>query len=219
MLSSGPGAGIRRSAAPLHMRSVPPALSLGRVVEHLADVCGVLVRLCAGGWHPHQAGVHHRHLRGPPAAQPLAGGPAGGFRGFCRHCSPDRSPVFACFCHAAVCITAPPDPDGISAFAIVWEHRKLGLARRLPAESANSTRSCLLLSAPTQENANRLKAFKTNLVVFPRRSKKPKAGDASAEELQTVGFCITGVLYMYSTTCHADAAELLELNACTVFRV
>lgn len=38
----------------------------------------------------------------------------------------------------------------------------------------------------TQENANRLKAYKSKLVVFPRRSKKPKQGDASAEELSTV---------------------------------
>ena len=36
-----------------------------------------------------------------------------------------------------------------------------------------------------QENVNRLKAFKANLVVFPRRATKPKAGDASAEELKT----------------------------------
>lgn len=41
-------------------------------------------------------------------------------------------------------------------------------------------------SLKTQENANRLKAYKTNLVVFPRRSKKPKAGDSPAEQLQTV---------------------------------
>lgn len=37
-----------------------------------------------------------------------------------------------------------------------------------------------------QENANRLKAYKSKLVVFPRRSKKPKQGDSTAEELQTV---------------------------------
>ena len=37
-----------------------------------------------------------------------------------------------------------------------------------------------------QENANRLKAYKSKLVVFPRRSKKPKHGDSSAEELSTV---------------------------------
>lgn len=36
-----------------------------------------------------------------------------------------------------------------------------------------------------QMNVNRLKAFKANLVVFPRRANKPKAGDASAEELKT----------------------------------
>ena len=36
-----------------------------------------------------------------------------------------------------------------------------------------------------QENANRLKAYKANLVVFPRRAGKPKAGDAAPAELQT----------------------------------
>lgn len=36
-----------------------------------------------------------------------------------------------------------------------------------------------------QDNVNRLKAYKANLVVFPRRANKPKAGDASAEELKT----------------------------------
>ena len=34
-----------------------------------------------------------------------------------------------------------------------------------------------------QENAARLKVFRAKLVLFPRRSKKPKSGDASAEEL------------------------------------
>ena len=37
-----------------------------------------------------------------------------------------------------------------------------------------------------QENVNRLKAYKSNLVVFPRRANKPKAGDASADELKAV---------------------------------
>lgn len=37
-----------------------------------------------------------------------------------------------------------------------------------------------------QENANRLKAYKANLVLFPRRANKPKAGDSSAEELKAV---------------------------------
>jgi large subunit ribosomal protein L13e len=38
-----------------------------------------------------------------------------------------------------------------------------------------------------QENVNRLKAYKSNLVVFPRarNAKKPKAMDASAEECKT----------------------------------
>eukprot|EP00899_Mesostigma_viride_P003363 jgi/Mesvir1/13027/Mv26289-RA.1 len=36
-----------------------------------------------------------------------------------------------------------------------------------------------------QENAQRLKAYKAKLVIFPRRSKKPKAGDSSAAELAT----------------------------------
>ncbi|GJP47468.1 hypothetical protein CLOM_g6653 [Closterium sp. NIES-68] len=34
-----------------------------------------------------------------------------------------------------------------------------------------------------QANVARLKAYKAKLVVFPRRTKKPKAGDASPEEL------------------------------------
>ncbi len=39
----------------------------------------------------------------------------------------------------------------------------------------------------TQENTARLKAYKANLVLFPRRSRKPKAGDAPAEELGVAG--------------------------------
>jgi hypothetical protein len=38
-----------------------------------------------------------------------------------------------------------------------------------------------------QENAARLKAYKAKLVLFPRRSKKPKAGDAGGEELALAG--------------------------------
>lgn len=37
-----------------------------------------------------------------------------------------------------------------------------------------------------QDNANRLKAYKAKLVVFPRRAGKTKAGDASPEELKAV---------------------------------
>ncbi|KAF8058400.1 RPL13 [Scenedesmus sp. PABB004] len=36
-----------------------------------------------------------------------------------------------------------------------------------------------------QENVARLKAYKSNLVVFPRNAKKPKAMDASADECKT----------------------------------
>lgn len=37
-----------------------------------------------------------------------------------------------------------------------------------------------------QANAARLKAYRSSLVLFPRRSKKPKKGDATAEELSAV---------------------------------
>jgi len=36
-----------------------------------------------------------------------------------------------------------------------------------------------------QANVARLKAYRSSLVLFPRNAKKPKAGDASAEEQQT----------------------------------
>ena len=39
---------------------------------------------------------------------------------------------------------------------------------------------------PLQANAARLKAYRSSLVIFPRRSKKPKKGDSSAEELSAV---------------------------------
>eukprot|EP00877_Chromochloris_zofingiensis_P010088 jgi/Chrzof1/5332/Cz15g22130.t1 len=37
-----------------------------------------------------------------------------------------------------------------------------------------------------QENVNRLKAYRSNLVIFPRNAKKPKAFEASAEDVSTV---------------------------------
>lgn len=46
-------------------------------------------------------------------------------------------------------------------------------------------RCCQTACGLAQENANRLEAYKSKLVVFPRRSKKPKQGDSSAEELST----------------------------------
>jgi Ribosomal protein L13e len=63
-----------------------------------------------------------------------------------------------------------------------------------------------------QENANRLKAYKTNLVVFPRRSKKPKAGDSPAEQLQTVRTLIstlTGRLRWERSRCLWRSEHLL----------
>uniref|UniRef100_A0A061RM48 60S ribosomal protein L13 n=2 Tax=Tetraselmis sp. GSL018 TaxID=582737 RepID=A0A061RM48_9CHLO len=50
-----------------------------------------------------------------------------------------------------------------------------------------------------QENVNRLKAYKSNLVIFPRRQNKPKAGDASAEELKTASQ-LTGKLMPIKAT-------------------
>ena len=41
---------------------------------------------------------------------------------------------------------------------------------------------CLNVCLAAQENAGRLKGYKANLVLFPRNSKKPKAGEATAEE-------------------------------------
>ena len=49
---------------------------------------------------------------------------------------------------------------------------------QVPATQLTVLHECL------QENANRLKAYKSKLVVFPRNKKKVKQGDASADELQ-----------------------------------
>ncbi|KAL4418682.1 hypothetical protein ABPG77_008691 [Micractinium sp. CCAP 211/92] len=61
-----------------------------------------------------------------------------------------------------------------------------------------------------QENANRLKAYKANLVVFPRRAGKPKAGDAAAEELATAAQ-LKGKLMPVSTP--APALEKVAITA------
>ena len=44
----------------------------------------------------------------------------------------------------------------------------------------------LIVHVLVQENAARLKAYKAKLVLFPKRSNKPKSGDSSAEELKAV---------------------------------
>jgi len=61
-----------------------------------------------------------------------------------------------------------------------------------------------------QTNAARLKAYKASLVVFPRRSKKPKAGDATAEELQKADQCTT---VLAPITKVAAAPEFVALTA------
>jgi large subunit ribosomal protein L13e len=61
-----------------------------------------------------------------------------------------------------------------------------------------------------QTNAARLKAYKASLVVFPRRSKKPKAGDATAEELQKADQCTTTLAPI---TKPAVAPEFVALTA------
>ncbi|GAB4814719.1 hypothetical protein N2152v2_001765 [Parachlorella kessleri] len=61
-----------------------------------------------------------------------------------------------------------------------------------------------------QENVNRLKAYKANLVVFPRRAGKPKAGDASAEELKAVAQLSGPVL---PVTRAAPALEKVAITA------
>lgn len=43
-----------------------------------------------------------------------------------------------------------------------------------------------ILLALLQENAARLKAYKAKLVIFPKRSNKPKSGDSSAEDTNSV---------------------------------
>lgn len=62
-----------------------------------------------------------------------------------------------------------------------------------------------------QENVNRLKAYKASLVVFPRRSNKPKAGDASKEELAAVSQA-TGRLLPITHTAHAAELETAKIT-------
>jgi large subunit ribosomal protein L13e len=61
-----------------------------------------------------------------------------------------------------------------------------------------------------QENAARLKAYKANLVVFPRRAGKPKAGDAPAEAL-AAATQHKGALLPYTKA--APAVETVKVTA------
>jgi large subunit ribosomal protein L13e len=63
-----------------------------------------------------------------------------------------------------------------------------------------------------QLNAARLKAYKANLVVFPRRAKKPKAGDASAADLQKADQLKAPVIMPYAKPA-AAAAQFVSLSA------
>ncbi|CAI5502284.1 unnamed protein product [Closterium sp. Naga37s-1] len=73
-----------------------------------------------------------------------------------------------------------------------------------------------------QANAARLKAYKAKLVVFPRRSKKPKAGDASAEELaaavQHVGAVLPIVRPAKDVPLEAVTEELRSVKAYETLR-
>eukprot|EP00245_Coleochaete_scutata_P006292 TRINITY_DN2060_c0_g1_i1.p1 TRINITY_DN2060_c0_g1~~TRINITY_DN2060_c0_g1_i1.p1 ORF type:complete len:208 (-),score=58.12 TRINITY_DN2060_c0_g1_i1:439-1062(-) len=74
-----------------------------------------------------------------------------------------------------------------------------------------------------QENVQRLKAYKAKLVVFPRRGKKVKAGDSSAEELasatQLTGpvLPITKPVYVPEVTAITD--EMKEAKAYSKLRL
>ena len=91
---------------------------------------------------------------------------------------------------AASCPAGTPPGSHVAALpsGVRWRAAGLPLHRacqlRRPSLRRLSRHSPAL-PPPLQENANRLKAYKANLVVFPRRAGKPKAGDASAAELGT----------------------------------
>ena len=99
---------------------------------------------------------------------------------------------------AHVCASQPLSPFVVNQRQVnqhpaVSVSKLLCLMNSLRSESIATERTLLLLTkcgvpficGHAQENANRLKAYKSKLVVFPRRSKKPKQGDSSAEELST----------------------------------
>eukprot|EP00887_Chlorella_sp_A99_P006840 scaffold2.g6840.t1 len=74
-----------------------------------------------------------------------------------------------------------------------------------------------------QENVNRLKAYKANLVLFPRRAGKPKAGDAAPEELATAaqlkGALLPGKAEKAALEKVAITAELKAAQAYATLRV
>lgn len=63
-----------------------------------------------------------------------------------------------------------------------------------------------------QENVNRLKAYKASLVVFPRRSKKPKAGDTASKEEREGVPQVTGRLQPLVRAARAVELETAEIT-------
>ena len=60
-----------------------------------------------------------------------------------------------------------------------------------------------------QENATRLKAYRSSLIVFPRRSGKPKQGDASKEEIASAS-------QKHGTLLPVQPAEMKQLETITL---
>lgn len=92
----------------------------------------------------------------------------------------------------------PPQEAGISA--------KLAPTVGIAVDHRRRNRSLEGL----QENVARLKAYKANLVLFPRRAGKPRAGEASAEELAAVAQLTGPVLPLTHTK---PKLELVKLTA------
>ena len=75
-------------------------------------------------------------------------------------------------------------------------------SRKLSLLTRRATHACGVLQTPhcVQENAQRLKAYKSSLVLFPRKSKKPRAGDSTGEELTNVTQVTPGSLTILKPT-------------------
>jgi len=61
-----------------------------------------------------------------------------------------------------------------------------------------------------QENVNRLNTYRAKLVVFPRRSRKTKAGDSSAEELSSVTQLAGSVLPIVKSRPTAEIVSITD---------
>ena len=92
--------------------------------------------------------------------------------------------IHAVHCTAAMCIVLFCQPATTIVISSQGD-RSPSETRLCISTRRSALRCCQNACGLAQENANRLKAYKSKLVVFPRRSKKPKQGDSSAEELST----------------------------------